>query len=281
MKPVLRWTGSKRSVKDKLRTVFSDHWNGRGTFWEPFCGSLSVSLMVLETFQPKRIVVADVNPCLVLFYHVVRDHVDALVATLQTLPDDYYANRDMFNRTDMADSLQKACLFYYLNATGFNGLYRCNAKGAYNTPWGHRPFVICETSLRSLSHVLKKNAIAIHAMPFQTFFETFECEFAEGDLIYVDPPYDTTFVQYDRSGFTTDAQRSLRDACRSAKDKGVVVVASNSDTPLVRDLYADGFDIIPFENKRFFEKGSARGATMELIMVGRRHLETSMHRTSR
>ena len=64
----------------------------------------------------------------------------------------------------------------------------------------------------------------------------------EGDLVYLDPPYDplsatANFTGYTRASFGREAQERLADAFRAAAARGARVLLNNSDTPLVRELY--------------------------------------------
>lgn len=249
MKSVLRWAGSKRSVAEAIRNSLGTRQVH--TFWEPFGGSLSVTLAVLSSpiLKPSRIVVADVNKDLVAFYKTVRDRFDAFLAACETMQDDYYANRDAFNTGEASDDATRAALFYYLNATSFNGLFRRNASGRYNVPWGKRVFRFDPDQLRAFSQALA--GMEIHAMSYDAFFDRFLGEMLPGDVLYADPPYHGTFAGYDSRVYTEDDQVRLRIACDRARERGVHVAVSNSDTPMVREVWRD-YRIDPFDNARLF-----------------------------
>lgn len=257
MSAVLRWAGSKRLVASRLLDRFATV--GRvDTFYEPFAGSLSVTLLVLKKIKPRRIVVADVNPSLILFYKTLKQTPEALIDAIGQLPDDYYLNRQEFN-TCSGNDLKHAALFYYLNKTGFNGVFRRNKKGDYNVPWGKISFKMDAAALRDLSVALQ--TIELHEANYDVFLTSIES--GPDDLIYVDPPYHNTFSSYHSCEFSEDDHKKLAVACSAARARGTRVFCSNSDTPFVRDVWKD-FVISVFENNRSI--GPRRGRTLEVLV---------------
>jgi len=65
---------------------------------------------------------------------------------------------------------------------------------------------------------------------------------AEGDFVYLDPPYDPTgptagFTGYTDSGFTYKDQYELANLFKELDDRKCLILLSNSCTPLIRELY--------------------------------------------
>jgi DNA adenine methylase len=93
-----------------------------------------------------------------------------------------------------------------------------------------------------------------------------------GDFVYFDPPYvplSTTanFTTYDRAGFGPDDQRQLRDVFAELGRRGVGAMLSNSDTPLVRELYA-GFRVEQvFAARAVNSKANGRGKVAEVLVL--------------
>jgi len=94
-----------------------------------------------------------------------------------------------------------------------------------------------------------------------------------GDVVYFDPPYvpaskTASFTDYTRDGFTLDDQAKLRDVAAELKMRGLRVILSNSDAPVVRDLYRSGFDLRVVQCGRSINsKASKRGRVGELIIT--------------
>jgi hypothetical protein len=91
------------------------------------------------------------------------------------------------------------------------------------------------------------------------------------DFVYLDPPYDPikegSFTSYSQSSFGKKEQSKLADRSRKLADRGVKIMASNSDTPLIRELYHD-FKIHEVSARRSINsKGADRGAVKELIIT--------------
>lgn len=258
---VLRWAGSKRCASDDLERVFRER--PIETFWEPFGGSLSATMVALRA-GAKRVVVSDVNASLVNFYEQLRDRPDALIECLEKVPDDFYVNRTAYNAEQ--DAIHKAALFYYLNGTCFNGLFRENKRGEYNVPWGKRKFSFEPEELRTFSRML--HAIELNSVGYDLFFDRFLSCMGPGDLLYADPPYYATFSNYDRSSFTKDDHERLKARCDAAKMQGVRIVVSNSDDPFVRDLWTPNYVLRDFKNARLFNpNGKDRGTRSREILV--------------
>lgn len=94
-----------------------------------------------------------------------------------------------------------------------------------------------------------------------------------GDLVYLDPPYEpvtatASFTSYTPDAFGRDAQRELAETARRLVARGCHVVLSNSDTPFIRDLYAD-FRIDAVRCPRSINSSAGRrGDVSELIILG-------------
>lgn len=193
---------------------------------EPFCGGLAVSLGL----GPRRALLNDINPHAVNFYCQLQKGLRARI-TMRNDSDLYYAHRAEFNRmvAGRGTRTSKAAqLFYYLNRTGFNGLCRFNASGAFNVPFGR---------YARINYLRDFHAYQPTLAPW-----TFRCgdfqhlKLAPTDFVYADPPYDVQFRQYSREGFDFSEQERL--AGWLAGHEGPVVL-SNQATPRILELYRD------------------------------------------
>jgi len=124
----------------------------------------------------------------------------------------------------------------------FNGLYRVNKKGVFNTPMGRydAPRIWDPVGVRACASVLKRAAAEYHVGNYQSIYNKAE----KGDFVYFDPPYDgvsatANFTGYDKEGFGEEQQTKLAELFQELTDDGVYCMLSNSDTPLIRKLYAD------------------------------------------
>ena len=220
--PPLKWAGGKRWQVPRLQAVWAAHAGRR--LVEPFCGGLAVALGL----SPERALLNDANPHLVNFYRWLKR---GLVVDLPMANEraTFYRYRTRFNdllASGQARTQESACLFYYLNRTGYNGLCRFNRRGQFNVPFGRYATVRYArdfSAYRSRFARWEFSAVAIGHL-----------RSAAGDFVYADPPYDVEFTQYARRGFTWADQE--RTAELLARHHGPVVLV-NQATDRIERLY--------------------------------------------
>lgn len=229
IRPPLKWAGGKRWLLPYLRPLWEEYKEKR--FVEPFCGGLSVSLGLI----PKKAWINDVNPHVINFYDQIKKGL-TISLRFKNEADTYYRNRERFNallREGKEKSVEAAELFYYLNRTGFNGLCRFNNQGFYNIPFGRN------TTINYMKDFLE----------YQKYFKNWKftnkdftkLKLKDDDFVYADPPYDMTFSQYSKGGFSWDDQ--VRTAKWLAKHKGPVVLSNEATTRIVELYKSLGFKI--------------------------------------
>jgi DNA adenine methylase len=238
--PILKWVGGKRQLLQELHSRFPISYE---KYHEPFIGGGAVFF----DLEPSEGTINDLNRRLINFYEVIRDHPEQLIEENhrhEYEEEYYYDARDRFNELHKLDErspeeqIEEASLMLYLNRTGYNGLYRENQSGGFNVPFGRHtnPDFIRERQVRKASGIL--DDIEIYNRDFDYLVDHAD----EGDLVYLDPPYEPVsqtadFTQYQSDGFDKDDQRRLRDLAVSLSQSGVNVVISNS--PPVGELYED------------------------------------------
>lgn len=236
VKPFLKWAGGKAKMLPHLLPkipVFH-------TYHEPFAGGAALYFAL----QPSAAILSDANSELIATYRAVRDDVDGVIEAL----NQHYYERDYYHFIRSLDpkrltAAERAARFIFLNRTCFNGLYRVNQKGKFNVSFGRyvNPLICNEPLLRACSEALQATSLM-------------NCEFDQtlelaqpGDFAYFDPPYvpisrTANFGGYTAGGFSQVDQERLAATARQLSSMGVWVMLSNSDTPLVHQLY-EGFTI--------------------------------------
>jgi DNA adenine methylase len=260
---VLKWAGGKRALLPQLIPLFPSACE---RYVEPFVGGGAVFFSHAGGVSAW---VNDLNPELVNLYAVLRDDPFALMASLDALSACYSEDFFYTLRAQVSDSsVEAAARMVFLNKTGFNGLYRQNAKGLFNVPFGKRlrcPELYSQENILAASACLKRANIS--NVDFEAVLE--DC--GEGDFVYCDPPYEplsetSRFNSYSAGGFSRDAQRRLRDACLGAVARGAKVALSNSSAPFIRDLYS-GEDVYVIRARRAINSvGKARGEVEEVLV---------------
>lgn len=270
LKPVLKWVGGKRQLLDDILPLLPA---SPKLYVEPFLGGAAVLLAK----QPRHARVNDYNAELINVYKVIRDEPDELIDLLRKHSEnnssEYYYNiraLDRFDSFASLDDVTRAARIVYLNKTCFNGLYRVNAAGQVNSPYGRykNPNIVNEAGVRALSNYLHGDIDLMcgdYAQALQ--------DLPKGSFVYLDPPYmplnqTSSFTGYTEGGFSYDEQVRLRDECVALIERGIHFVQSNSDCEGIRELYCD-FDIRVVQAKRSINsKGTGRGAVNEVLIIG-------------
>jgi DNA adenine methylase len=132
-------------------------------------------------------------------------------------------------------------MLIFLNRTGFNGLFRLNARGAFNVPHGRNrnPRICDEDNLRAWSRMLGRPGVRLEVSPFEVMLD----RAGRSDFVYLDPPYapvsgTARFTSYTAGGFDAVAQARLQRAVIQLTARGASVLLSNSAAPQIRALYA-------------------------------------------
>lgn len=265
-KPFVKWIGGKRQLLPHLLPVLRKTPRA-AAYHEPFVGGGAVFFALRGEGRATTARLADVNRELIQGYTAIRDSVEDVIASLTrhahlSSKEYFYEVRQQQPRTPSTI----AARLIFLNKTCFNGLYRVNNSGGFNSPWGrHKNPLICdEATLRAVSATLE--GVALEASPFQTVLD----KARSGHLVYFDPPYvpvnASAFTEYSAGGFGAQEQAALASAFRELDRRGVRVVLSNSDTPMVRNLYA-GFEIESVLARRNVNtRADRRGPVGEVIV---------------
>ena len=183
-------------------------------------------------------------------------------------PDYYYEQRAL--DVLLLDGIDRAARFVYLNRTCYNGLYRVNSAGRFNVPIGRYrdPLAQVSTLVEAASAVLK--GVALEVRPFEQVLDVSR----RGDFVYFDPPYQpisktASFTSYSKDDFGEDDQRHLADVFHRLTERGVRAMLSNSDHPLVRELYdRPGLRMLPIVAKRAINSNARRrGGVGELLVI--------------
>lgn len=242
LSPILKWVGGKRQLLSEIIPLIDESCDN---YVEPFIGGGAV----LFRLQPKKAIINDYNTELINVYRTVRDDLDGLVALLKEHEkynsSDYYYEVRALDRTpdfDKMSNSEKAARIIYLNKTCYNGLYRVNSLGQFNSPYGKykNPNIVNEVVLRAISKYLNGNEISIRSGDYKDVLNDIE----KNSFVYLDPPYmpissSSSFTGYTEGGFGYDKQVELKEECDKLNSKGVHFLQSNSDCEEIRELYKD------------------------------------------
>lgn len=245
MKPILKWAGGKGTLVNNLKS-FIPEFSEDTYFHEPFVGGGAFFF----NLEPSKGTINDINHRLINFYRIVKKRPEQLIDAASeyqkyvTDKDVYYDLRKEFN-SEKINKLTSAALFLYFNKTAYNGLYRENSQGQFNVPIGRykNPTIVNEERIRTASKLLKNIKI------FCNDYEYVLSVAKEGDICYFDPPYyqedmNNKFTDYSKNGFTFEDHVRLKELCEKLTDKEVFFILSNSNAPIIVDMFKEAnFDI--------------------------------------
>ena len=266
--PIVKWVGGKRQLLDRLMPLLPATYT---SYCEPFVGGGAV----LFALQPTNAVINDINSELIGVYRAIRDDIDALIkrlAKFENTKECFYTvrswDRDASIYNQLSD-IDKAARVIFLNKTCYNGLYRVNSAGEFNTPFGRykNPNIVNESMLRAVHDYFNMANVTILN---GSYYEAVQ-DLPEDSFVYLDPPYDpisvtASFTGYNAGGFSREDQVALRDCCRQLDAVGIKFMLSNSATEFIQDIYQE-FNITFVPAKRAINSvGAKRGCVDEVVV---------------
>lgn len=259
-RPFLRWAGSKRLLLRHLSPLVPKSF---GTYFEPFVGSASLYFHL----RPKNAVLNDKASEVINLYSAIKSDVEAVLAACKEFENNkerYYAVRE--NRS--TNPMERAAEFLFLNKTCWNGLYRVNASGEFNVPYGNNKVkaIVDSDNLRSCARLMAETDVVLLNSDFETAVE----EAKSGDFVYFDPPYVTGhnnngFLHYNEKIFSWDDQVRLAKLAKRLVNQGVNVLVSNADHQDVAALYDDFVKTSIQRNSTISGNTEKRGPITEMI----------------
>lgn len=251
-RPFLKWAGGKSQLLSKFSELYPEalRENKIKHYYEPFLGSGAVYFHIAQNFAIEKAWLYDTNPELIITYQVIQQHSAALIDFLKKIEATYldlkpsqrekyfYDQRANYNQqrfnTDYNNYstawIARAAQLIFLNRTCFNGLYRVNAKGEFNTPTGRyeNPTICDEYNLLAVARVLENATIK------RADYKQVKRDLKKKSFVYFDPPYrpiskTASFKAYGKIDFTDADQTNLADLFSFIHQKGEYVMLSNSD----------------------------------------------------
>ena len=266
--PVVKWVGGKRQLLSEIEPLFPKRYT---TYCEPLVGGGAV----LFSKQPRHAVVNDLNKDLITTYLVIRDDVRTLIELLkqyENTADYFYKVRDLDRDKEQysqLSSVEKAARLLYLNKTCYNGLFRVNSSGEFNSPFGNykNPNIVNEPVLLAVNKYFCNNDIAFYSEDFASTLKRIK----RGAFVYLDPPYDpvsdtSSFTGYNKGGFDRKEQIRLKNCCDELSANGIKFMLSNSSTDFIKELY-NNYNITTVNaNRAINSNGQKRGKVEEVII---------------
>jgi len=263
-RPFLKWAGGKSQLLTTFRRFYPPELTSGGirTYVEPFLGSGAVFFDVVQNYRITSALLGDINEELVLCYRVIQKDVHVFMDVLHGYKTNYlrrgpdrrkayfYEIRSAYNRkrhtidhSRYSESwVQRAAQLVFLNKTCYNGLFRMNSKGEFNTPAGScgNPSIYDEENLLRVAELLQIAEIR------RLHFAELGRAVGQHTFVYFDPPYrpltkSANFTAYSTFQFQDRQQIELATLYRKLAGREARLMLSNSD-PRNADPEDDFFD---------------------------------------
>lgn len=269
MKPLFKWVGGKTKLLPHIDQYLPREAN---TYFEPMMGGGAV-FFDYGGMRAQQVYLNDVNFPLMATYDALRTGFHEVRLRAMELQDlDYYELRQRFNQLKSQVPTQQpatlAALFILVTHLCFNGLYRENRKGGFNTPQGRdskgRPYdvrFIDWERLEQGAQLLRNTTIESGSIfPWPTRWP----RPGLGDVVFYDPPYFGEFSDYDASRFGELQHRQLHQQAQEWADAGATVIVCGSNNDWSWGIYGKPTTVIPV---RRTVGASLRGDVTEALYV--------------
>ncbi len=264
--PFVKWAGGKRQLLPELIKRVPKFT----TYCEPFVGGGALFFYL----QPKKAIINDFNKDLINTYITIQNDVESLIQHLSTYKNDsesYYKIREL-DRTPLfhrMSATEKASRLIYLNKTCYNGLFRVNSMGEFNSPFGSykSPNIVNEPTLRAIHNYFQNADVTFLSGDFEAAVKGLK----KGTFVYFDPPYDpvsasSNFTGYTNLGFGKQEQRRLKEVCDELNAKGIKFLLSNSATDFILDLYKE-YNIEKISAKRVINSNANNRGNVDEVLI--------------
>lgn len=254
-KPVFKYIGGKTWLSDELNkridVVLKN--NNISMYSEPFAGGLGAFLAIQEKLSKHKIenvYLSDINTHIVLLYQQIQRKPQNIIAEVKKIESEFIkmlpsqvdsnkstkeelihcemffkSQRELFNiekqniknyKLNSKKLISQCARLIFLQRHSFNGIYRENASGNYNSPfnWSAKSSSDFEENIKNLYFVFSKFNLEFANESFETSIIK---QNKDKCLLYLDPPYinpESSISagaenKYSKSGFGIKEQKLL------------------------------------------------------------------------
>ena len=271
VKPFVKWVGGKTQLLAKIKELMPPSY---GDYYEPFAGGGALFF----NLKPRVAYINDINPDLIAAYKCFKneqcylDMVNMLRIHEENNSEEYFMRVRSMDRIEGFHTLPKyliAARMIYLNKACFNGLFRVNSKGYFNTSWGKKDVVKAydPENFERIKNYFAESDITITSEDYFVALTNVKRD----DFVYIDSPYDlfdrqSNFTSYTKESFGVPEQTRLARIARLLTNTGVKVMLSNHNTPLINQLY-QGFNITVVPARRMINSDAAGRGNVEEVII--------------
>lgn len=264
-------------------------------YCEPFAGGLGAFLSVapvLKLHDIKKVLLNDINKPIINFYSLVQKDYSELFDDYLEIENDFLSvipnkakdlhrtkdkeqlkmlledanlffkdmrknfNEEILSKKEEDLGVKNASLFLFLQKHSFNGIYRENKKGEYNTPFnwevGSVDFNRVKDDFSSLSYLFKQFDLTFSCKNYNCLNKS------DNILFYLDPPYlneNKAENNYNKNAFGLSDQKALIEYIKDTS-----FLYSNNNSQLLLDIFnkkiINGFNTFCVERANIISSSS-------------------------
>lgn len=184
----------------------------------------------------------------------------------------YLCARDLFNdyqsgRREAPGLAHRAASFYWIREYCYGSMFRYNRQGDFNIPYGgmsynHKDFQAKIEAMFSDGTARVMEGAELCCQDFEDFLD--QVGPTENDFLFLDPPYDTDFNDYEGKAFGHAEQERLAQVLSRTPAKFLLII---KNTPFIYGLYDGRFNIRPFDNRYTYNVRSRNDRNVEHLII--------------
>ena len=146
-------------------------------------------------------------------------------------------------------------------------MFRYNNQGEFNIPYGGKSYN--RKNLKNkIDNMFNKDVERIFSNTdiFCSDFEDFleNIKLTNQDFMFIDPPYDTDFSDYEGRKFTKLDQERLANLLKRTSAQFILII---KNTDFIYNLYKNSFQIISFDNRYTYNVRSRNERNVEHLII--------------
>lgn len=183
----------------------------------------------------------------------------------------YMHFRHIYNNTKKykINNAFKSAIFLFIRNFAYSGMFRYNAKGEFNVPYGGIAYnrknfqkKVDYLKTKELKSLLDNTTIENE--DFEVFFEKHKP--SKNDFVFLDPPYDSEFSTYAKNEFTKKDQERLAKYLINKCNARWMMIIKNTD--FIFELYNDkGLNIQSFDKTYLVSFMNRNNRETEHLMI--------------
>lgn len=170
-------------------------------------------------------------------------------------------------RVDDCSDSYRVANFYFIREYCYGSMFRYNARGEFNIPYGGMSYNRKDMASK-IENMFNREIGAvfanteIHCTDFEEFVESINL--TEDDFMFLDPPYDTDFSDYEGKDFTHSDQARLAETLRKTPAKFILVI---KNTEFIHSLYEKDFNVLSFDKQYTYNVRSRNDRGTEHLII--------------